>query len=49
MCSLKHVNERISLPTIIKAMKFDPRNLFALREGKDMFWSHVLSQAWNLG
>ena len=34
-----------SLPSIIKAIKLDPRNMFALREGKDIFLSHVLSQA----
>ena len=40
MCSLKHDAPKFlsdrderSLPSIIKAMKLNPRNLFALREG----------------
>ena len=56
MCSLKHDEPNFlsdgderSLPSIINVLKLDPRNLLVRREGKDMFWSHVLSQAWNLG
>ena len=52
MCSLEHDGPNFlsdrderSLPSIINAIKLDPRNLFALRKGKDIFWSHVLMQS----
>ena len=41
---LSDTDER-RLPSIINTIKLDPRNLFALHEEKEIFWSHVLSQA----
>ena len=48
MGSLKHDEPNFvsdgderSLPSIMNVLKLDPRNLLALREGKDMFWSHM--------
>ena len=40
--------DETSLPNIIKAIKINPWILFALCEEEAIFWSHVLSQAWNL-
>ena len=40
--------DETSLPNIIKAIQINPWILFALCERKAIFWSHLLSQAWNL-
>ena len=40
--------DETSLSNIFKAIQMEPLIVFALCEGEAIFWSRVLSQAWNL-